>query len=225
MNRLDAQLAENRVTGENNLRQRLEEKARRKKELMRKREELAAEENQLRADLQKNLKDADTLNREAERDFEKERRKARETAVGPDAVALRKEIEQQIQDNPLKNNSSLSSPSNGAHGAAAGCREDALRRADERRTAYRKKAAEKAKAADELQTQTERVHGEIVQVDEQLDLLERMNEPAGARKLRCRRRTSQLVKKQFASNFCSNSETWTRNSTPKSMTCSGLHRL
>ena len=100
MNRLDAQLAENRVTGENNLRQRLEEKARRKKELMRKREELAAEENQLRADLQKNLKDADTLNREAERDFEKERRKARETAVGPDAVALRKEIEQQIQDNP-----------------------------------------------------------------------------------------------------------------------------
>ena len=95
MNRLDAQLAENRVTGENNLRQRLEEKARRKKELMRKREELAAEENQLRADLQKNLKDADTLNREAERDFEKERRKARETAV-----ALRKEIEQQIQDNP-----------------------------------------------------------------------------------------------------------------------------
>ena len=100
MNRLDAQLAENRVTDENNLRQRLEEKARRKKELMRKREELAAEENQLRADLQKNLKDADTLNREAERDFEKERRKARETAMGPDAVALRKEIEQQIQDNP-----------------------------------------------------------------------------------------------------------------------------
>ena len=57
--------------------------------------------------------------------------------------------------------------------------EDALRRADERRAARRKKAAEKAKAADELQTQAERVHGEIVQVDEQLDLLERMNEPAG----------------------------------------------
>jgi hypothetical protein len=185
MNRLDAQLAENRVTGENNLRRRLEEKARRKKDLMRKREELAAEENQLRADLQKNLKDAETFNREAERDFEKERRKARETAVGPDAVALRKELEQRIQDNPGREEQlvaefdrQMERMEQRLDAEKRRQLEETLRRADERRAARRKKAAEKAKAAEDLQAQADRVHGEILQVDEQLDLLERMNEPA-----------------------------------------------
>ena len=99
---LEAQMAEDRVHAETSLKARLEERNRRRKELLSKKEQLETEELQTRESHQKAIRDLHSVASQVEREYEKEKRRARENVFGNTARNMRKEMLDNIKKNPEK---------------------------------------------------------------------------------------------------------------------------
>lgn len=85
LQKLDAQLAGDRVQAETSLKKRLEERNRRRKELQEARKQARQEEERLRSKVNHEMKASETEFNEANKEYERERRKAREAVLGPQA--------------------------------------------------------------------------------------------------------------------------------------------
>ena len=97
---LEAQLAEDRVQAANTLKNRIDQRKRARHELMLKKQKLEEQERNLRDEMQREVKDAESTAQQLEKDFEKEKRRAREKAFGNVAKNMRKELLENIRKNP-----------------------------------------------------------------------------------------------------------------------------
>lgn len=97
---LEAQLAEDRVQAANTLKNRIDQRNRGRRELMLKKQRLEEQERNLREEMQREVKDADSMSQQFEKDYEKDKRRAREKVFGNTAKNMRKDLLEKIRKNP-----------------------------------------------------------------------------------------------------------------------------
>lgn len=97
---LEAQLAEDRVQAANTLKNRIDQRNRARRELMLKKQKLEEQERNLREEMQREVKDSDQIGQQCEKDYEKDKRRAREKVFGNTAKNMRKDLLEKIRKNP-----------------------------------------------------------------------------------------------------------------------------
>ena len=97
---LEAQLAEDRVQAANTLKNRIDQRNRARRELMMKKQKLEEKERNLRDEMQREIKDSDSIAQQCEKEFEKDKRRAREKVFGNVANTMRKDLLEKIRKNP-----------------------------------------------------------------------------------------------------------------------------
>lgn len=100
MQKLDAQLAEDRVMAEDSLQKRLAERNRRRRELADRRKQLKAEEERLRSLVNDKLYESGREQTNANKEYDREKRKARERVLGNAAKELYNNLRNNIRSSP-----------------------------------------------------------------------------------------------------------------------------
>mmetsp|Transcript_1735 Transcript_1735/g.1673 ORF Transcript_1735/g.1673 Transcript_1735/m.1673 type:complete len:841 (-) Transcript_1735:3-2525(-) len=175
LSNLEAQLAEDRVHAENTLKNRIEERSKRRRELLQKKNALEEEERQAKERMQRDLKDAENLAQEAEKEYEKEKRRARERIFGNVAKNMRKEILENIRRNPDKEEEILSQYEREMEAMERNLTDekgmqhrDLMRRIEERRNRKRGDAQNRADAA---KAEYHEASNELDKVNKYIELL------------------------------------------------------
>ena len=97
---LEAQLAEDRVQAANTLKNRIDQRNKARRELLLKKQKLEEQERNLREEMQREIKDTESISQQCDKDYEKDKRRAREKVFGNVAKNMRKDLLEKIRRNP-----------------------------------------------------------------------------------------------------------------------------
>jgi hypothetical protein len=173
--KLEAQLAENRVNAENILKKRLDDRNKRRQQLLDKQKQLMKEESAARDEVTREIRDAENSVEDIDKEFEHEKKKIREKFLGNSAKTLYRDMREAIKIHPEREQElkaeyerQMQNLENALSEGNKKQQQDLMKRLEDRRNARKNLAKERVQAAKDNQNE---ISAKLAVVNQKLDIL------------------------------------------------------